>query len=73
MAALIVGIIAGCASAPSPNPTASTGMEPGPSADEPLPPPIQRGKSRWTPVRWADLPGWGQDNLHEAWNAWVRS
>jgi membrane-bound lytic murein transglycosylase A len=33
---------------------------------------MQRGKSRWTPVRWADLPGWGQDSLHEVWNAWVR-
>ena len=23
-------------------------------------------------MRWAELPGWGQDRLHEAWNAWVR-
>ncbi len=37
-----------------------------------LPPAIQRGKSRWTPVSWSELPGWGQDSLHEAWNAWVR-
>ena len=37
-----------------------------------MPPVIARDHSRWTPVRWADLPGWGQDSLHEAWNAWVR-
>ncbi len=23
-------------------------------------------------MRWADVPGWGQDSLHEVWNAWVR-
>jgi membrane-bound lytic murein transglycosylase A len=38
----------------------------------PLPPALQRGKSLWTPVRWSELPGWGQDSLHEAWNAWLR-
>lgn len=32
-----------------------------------------RGKSLWTPVRWADVPGWGSDGLHEAWNAWLKS
>ena len=40
---------------------------------QPLPPPLQRGKSTWHPVRWSELPGWGQDTLHEAWNAWLRS
>jgi membrane-bound lytic murein transglycosylase A len=25
------------------------------------------------PVRWAELPGFEQDPLHEAWNAWVKS
>ena len=39
---------------------------------DPLPPAIARDRSRWTPVRWSELPGWGQDSLHEAWNAWVR-
>jgi membrane-bound lytic murein transglycosylase A len=42
-------------------------------ADEPLPPAIQRAGARWAPVRWSDLPGWGQDGLHEVWSAWVRS
>lgn len=40
---------------------------------QPLPPPIQRGKSVWQPVRWADVPGWGRDHLPDAWNAWLRS
>jgi membrane-bound lytic murein transglycosylase A len=43
-----------------------------PADDAALPPALQRGKSRWTPVRWAELPGWGQDSLHEAWNAWLK-
>jgi membrane-bound lytic murein transglycosylase A len=39
----------------------------------PLPPPIQQSKSRWVPVRWAELPGFNDDALHEAWNAWLKS
>ena len=49
-----------------------------PKGEEPppggvLPNPILRAKSRWTPVPWADLPGFGDDALHEAWNAWLKS
>ncbi|MBK5207078.1 MAG: MltA domain-containing protein, partial [Polaromonas sp.] len=25
------------------------------------------------PVRWAELPGFEEDQLHEAWNAWIKS
>ena len=32
-----------------------------------------QARSRWTPVAWSDLPGWQDDPLHEAWNAWLRS
>jgi membrane-bound lytic murein transglycosylase A len=39
----------------------------------PLPPARQLGKSRWVPVRWAELPGFSDDALHEAWNAWIKS
>ena len=39
----------------------------------PLPPSFTRTGSTWAPARWADLPGLGQDPLHEAWNAWLRS
>ncbi len=39
----------------------------------PLPAPLRRAAAQWQPVRWSDLPGWGRDALHEAWNAWLRS
>ncbi len=39
----------------------------------PLPPTIQQAKSRWVAVRWADLPGFEDDKLFEAWNAWLKS
>jgi membrane-bound lytic murein transglycosylase A len=32
-----------------------------------------RGKSRWVPVAWTDLPGFESDALFEAWNAWLKS
>ena len=35
--------------------------------------PIQRAASRWVPVAWSELPGWADDNLFEAWNAWIKS
>lgn len=70
--ALIVGSLGACAIDPYPYPTPAP-RAPAPLTDnDPLPPAQQRGKSRWTPVRWAELPGWGLDQLHEAWNAWVR-
>jgi len=39
----------------------------------PLPAVIIQAKSRWMPVRWADLPGFDDDKLFEAWNAWLKS
>lgn len=45
-----------------------------PSGDDgPLPATLTRGKSRWVPVPWRELPGLEADALHEAWNAWIRS
>ena len=38
-----------------------------------LPPVRHQPRSRWVPVRWAELPGFGDDPLHEAWNAWLKS
>ena len=39
----------------------------------PLPAALVQGKSRWVPVRWAELPGFENDQLFEAWNAWLKS
>ena len=46
---------------------------PGLADTAPLPPAMVQGKSRWQPVRWAELPGFNEDALHEAWNAWLKS
>jgi membrane-bound lytic murein transglycosylase A len=82
--AAIVGTLAACASvplppmqparvpsAPAPAPAPATLTAPDDGA--PLPPALVHGKSRWQPVRWSELPGFGSDALHEAWNAWIRS
>ena len=58
--------------APTPGTAPPGGMALPPDTDS-LPPPIVRGKSRWVPVRWAELPGLTEDPLHEAWNAWLKS
>lgn len=73
---VIVGSLVSCAvgpvQSPAPRPLPIPSGVTAPVDAGSLPPAIQRGKSRWTPVPWSDLPGWGQDSLHEAWNAWVR-
>ena len=33
----------------------------------------QQTKSRWVPVDWSELPGFDQDTLFDAWNAWLKS
>ena len=38
-----------------------------------LPAPRLLGKSRWVPVQWSELPGFEEDTLFEAWNAWIKS
>ena len=71
-------LLAACASPPMP-PTATYpgGTEPSaaglPAEAGPLPPPRLQGKSRWVPVHWAELPGFEDDTLFEAWNAWIKS
>ena len=53
---------------PLPTPPPALSTEPAPAAL-----PIVQAKSRWLPVRWADIPSFENDALHEAWNAWIRS
>jgi membrane-bound lytic murein transglycosylase A len=39
----------------------------------PLPASRLQARSRWVAVRWAELPGFEDDTLFEAWNAWIKS
>ena len=70
----MAALLASCASPPlppayAPEPTATARHD----AGEPLPVPRLQGKSRWVAVRWAELPGFEEDALFEAWNAWIKS
>jgi len=44
-----------------------------PARDSVTSAPILRAKSRWVPAPWTELPGFDEDTLHEAWNAWLKS
>ncbi len=35
--------------------------------------PITQAQSRWMPVAWSSVPGFAQDNVSQAWSAWMRS
>lgn len=83
-AAALAVWLAGCAGKPAPRPAAAPPAAPaarveaplatGPVADyEPIGPALQRGRSRWVPVRWSSLPGFDQDDISDAWNAWIKS
>ncbi|GKT22942.1 MltA domain-containing protein [Acidovorax sp. SUPP3334] len=80
--ALIVGTLVACSTTPlppssplppgAPLPGTPGGVLP-PEPLGPLPGPMSQPKSRWIPVHWAELPGFTEDSLHEAWNAWIKS
>jgi membrane-bound lytic murein transglycosylase A len=56
-------LLASCASPPR-----------GPSDGRPFTPPAGvQAKSRWVAVPWSELPGFQEDALFEAWNAWLKS
>lgn len=68
-------MLASCAVSPPPSPAPPADFPVGATDDDtgPLPPALQRPRSRWVPVRWSELPGLNDDALHEAWNAWLKS
>ncbi|MFT7402874.1 MAG: membrane-bound lytic murein transglycosylase A, partial [Hydrogenophaga sp.] len=70
----IVGSLVACATPVAEIPPAPADIPPlaAPADPAALPPAIQRAGSRWVPVHWAELPGWGPEGLHAVWNAWVR-
>lgn len=69
-AALILGVLAGCSSPPvrepAPESTAPQ-VEAAPTGEV-----VQRGRARWVPVRWSELPGWDADRTAELWPALLR-
>ena len=73
-------MLAGCGSAPrlipQDIPPLPTLTAPAPAVSDipaALPGELLQSKSRWTPVPWTDLPGFAEDSLFEAWNAWLKS
>jgi membrane-bound lytic murein transglycosylase A len=59
--------------AAAPAPTVRGPATPGAASSAALGPALVNSKSRWQPVPWSDLPGFDEDALHEAWNAWLKS
>jgi membrane-bound lytic murein transglycosylase A len=68
-------MLAACASTPLPPPgeapAVAVPVAPG-EASAPGPAIVQ-GKSRWIPVAWSELPGFAEDSLYEAWNAFLKN
>ncbi|RFO96567.1 transglycosylase [Rhodoferax lacus] len=76
--ALIVGMLSACGSAPMRYPSDSVPVAaPAPVPVKPAAPApgaaTGPSKGRWTTVAWSELPGFEEDNLFEAWNAWIKS
>lgn len=73
--ALLATTLLGCASAPpattAPAETAQPAATPTIAATSSEV--IVQAQSRWVPVDWSDLPGFDNDDLSAAWNAWLRS
>jgi len=79
--ALIVGVLSACGSAPTTNapwvdiarPNPVDRAERSDRVEGPRGSVITQAKSRWVAVPWTDLPGFAEDPLFEAWNAWLKS
>ena len=70
--AILVSLVA-CSSPPPLPPAAPETKAPTPDASpSPLGPAVVRGRSRWVPVRWTELPGWEADRSAELWPALLR-
>ncbi len=78
-AAAILGgaalLLASCASGPVGSPTIEDRLpgRPSPAPASPSAEGLLRGKARWVPVNYAELPGWEGDRLAELWTAFTRS
>lgn len=74
LCAAVLGVLVGCSSAPTD--TSPPADQPAPDARAPEAAPsaasVQRGRARWVPARWSDLPGWEIDRTAELWPALLR-
>jgi len=84
MALCVALVLAACSSSPVRYRSGSTLPQGRPGTELPrasgglagmpgTPGPGQTYRSRWVPVPWSDLPGWQNDDLHDAWNAWLQN
>lgn len=73
-AALVAALLGSCASPPPYEGPAPVEMRPDvpPGAAPPTAGAVQRAKSRWVPVEFAELPGWETDRTQELWPALLR-
>ena len=71
--ALLAGILAACSITPSAPPSSSPTRPPALGGPLAVPGTLAQSRSRWVPVDWSELPGFSDDALHEAWNAWLRN
>lgn len=72
--AVIVATLVGCASRSLPPPDAVPSTPAAQTRPDTLPPltgSLAHPKSRWVPANWNELPGFGDDALHEGWIALV--
>jgi membrane-bound lytic murein transglycosylase A len=70
---LIVGVLVACGSAPTTRAPWSDATRASARTEAAQSGAITQAKSRWVPVPWSDLAGFADDNLFEAWNAWLQS
>lgn len=72
----LLAVLSGCAQVPrggaweAPVPAVGTAPAPVAPAGAAL---LQQTQSRWVAADWGELPGWNDDRLFEAWNAWIKS
>lgn len=71
---LLAAVLTGCASGPGLNtPPASVTAAPASPQSAQSGAVLVKARARWVAVDWAELPGWNEDRLFEAWNAWIKS
>jgi len=71
---VVAALLASCASTPKPAVKEATTVSPeAASSNTSLPATLLKSKSRWVMAAWSELPGVDNDNLNEAWVAWLQS